>query len=103
VLRSPIPTHAERIAIGGETAWIWKTESGWRVLQGPYQVAVENWNRQGEDWHSFDFDNASPRGGGVAFGGGTGAAGHLDRSAFIDVAQRIIQDLRNRDAPPFPP
>lgn len=103
MLSSPIPARPERIAIGGETAWIWSTERGWKILQGPYRVGVENWIRNGQDWHSFEFENVSPRQGGQMFGGSSGCAGHLDKAVFMKIAERIVQDLRKQDAPPIPP
>ncbi|MDR3692453.1 MAG: hypothetical protein P4L46_23935 [Fimbriimonas sp.] len=101
---STIPTHAERTIVNGEPAWVWTINAGWTVLQGPYLVSVENWRREsGQDWHSFRYDNVSPRTGGPIFGGFEGNEGHIDRSTFLEIAAKVIQDLRTKDAPPTPP
>ena len=102
-MRSPIPTHAERIVLDGETAWVWSTELGWSVLQWPYRVDLENVERAGQLWHTVDWSNDSPRQGGFEGGLARNEQGHLDRQAFEPVAERIIRALHRRDSPPpFP-
>lgn len=110
-MKSPIPPNAERIQIGGETAWLWETRSdwrdpkgfGWSVLQGPYRVDLENIERDGRRWHTIDWSNRVPPKEGFEGGLERYEPGHLDRARFLEVAETIVAVLRRRDAPPSPP
>lgn len=106
-----IPSHAERIELGGETAWIWEISydkqigerriqaSGWKIAQGHGQINLENSNRHLQDWHMIDWLNYCPRGGDFSGGLSKNEAGHLGRAEFIE----IVAALRRQDAPPAPP
>ena len=103
-MNSSVPNYAETTTINGEPAWVWLISAGRKVLQGPYCVSVENWKRStGEGWHLFRFETISPRTGGKTFGGFEGTEGHIDKSTFLEVAAKVIEDLRKKDFPPVPP
>lgn len=87
----------------GETAWLWKTELGWTIIQWPYQFDLENVERDGKRWHTID---------GQSYSRGTGEfegwrprreEGFLGRDAFLAIAERCRQVLWERDQPPTPP
>jgi hypothetical protein len=94
---------AERISLCGETAWIWKTRDGWNVLQGPYQVDLENVEQDGHIWHMIDWLNHVPRSGDHESGLAKHEPGHLGRDRFLELAETILSELRRANAPPTPP
>lgn len=96
----PFPPHAEKVTLGGEGSWLWRSQHGWNVLQGPYQVDVENVERNGQRWHTIDWTNRTPRNGDFEGGLAEDMIGHLDRAEFLQKAEAIVESLRRRDAPP---
>lgn len=109
------PPHAERIQLGGETAWLWETKwdrrigdhdakgSCWSLLQGRYQVDLENIERDGQTRHTIDWSDRVPHDQGFEGGLARNEPGHLDRPPFLEQAERLLAALRRRDAQPPSP
>jgi len=95
--------NAERVTIGGETAWLFSNEAGWKVRQGPYEVYVTYAERNGVKSYALDWFNHSPRRG--DFEGGLIRFGTepMEKAQFLEEAERVMAVLRRRDAPPTPP
>lgn len=91
------------MTLRGETAWIWRTDLGWTLLQWPYQFDLENVERDGKWWHTIDALGHS-RGPGEFEGWLIQHQdGHLERDAFTAIAERCREVLWKRDQPPVPP
>ena len=115
-MQAPMPPDAERVTLGGETAWVWATGwdteigrrrvrgSGWSVLQGPYLVYLRNIERDGKPWHTIDWLNGTPKEAAIEGGLARNEPGHMEnRAEFLEHAERIVAVLRRRDAPPIAP
>ncbi len=99
-MKSPIPSHAERIVLGELAAFIWRTDLGWTILQWPYQFDLENITRNGQPGHTIDAMVLS--GGPDMFEGYLmrNEAGHMDRETFIPIVETGLRLLRKTHAPP---
>lgn len=102
-MESPIPSHAERITLRGETAWLWRTDLGWSVFQWPYRFDLENVEREARFWHTID---------GVGYSRGPGEFegwlveredGFLEFPEFLVIAERCREALWKRYQPRVPP
>jgi hypothetical protein len=98
-----IPTHAERLTVEGETYWVWATKLGFSLFKWPYQVDLENTEREGQPWHTIDWVLFFTLGGGLA----ECKPGHLDKEAFVHEAEKICEALKVEAhqrgwSPPFP-
>ena len=77
--------------------------SGWSVLQGPYQIDLENVESNGQEWHTIDWSNRVPRKSTFEGGLARKEVGHMERLPFLKIAEDVLDALRRKDAPPTPP
>jgi hypothetical protein len=101
-MKLPMPAHADRITLCGETAWIWSTELGWSVLQGTYQIDLENCQCERKDWHTIDWSKRSLSR--DVFEGGLfrNESGHLENDEFVILAAELVAALRRKDQRELP-
>lgn len=87
-----IPHHAKEIPCDDALAWLWKTALGWSLYKSPYQIDLENIEREGVPCHTIDWRSHTQ----VEDGLYRDDPGHLSLDAFKEMAIELARALTSR-------